>query len=120
MTLPQNLPRQFRLPKFTGEVWNALIRNATEGALLTPEELQGRTSQVSESVHMTTFNQAFNISGIYGKVVRRKALLKKKENLFSVYRKPSGKLTKHVENSALVRWDHVGNTENMWKMFYSD
>lgn len=44
MTLPQNLPRQFRLPKFTGEVWNALIRNATEGALLTPEELQGRTS----------------------------------------------------------------------------
>ncbi|KAL0201197.1 hypothetical protein M9458_004384, partial [Cirrhinus mrigala] len=71
-----NLPRQGRPPKLTGRTRRALIRNAAKRPMVTLDELQRSTAQVGESVHRTTISRALHKVGLYGRVARRKPLLK--------------------------------------------
>ncbi|KAL0162929.1 hypothetical protein M9458_042325, partial [Cirrhinus mrigala] len=100
-----NLPRQGRPPKLTGRTRRALIRNAAKRPMVTLDELQRSTAQVGESVHRTTISRALHKVGLYGRVARRKTLLK--EN--------------HKKSRLQFATSHVGDTANMWKkVLWSD
>ena len=71
-----NLPRHGCPPKLTGRVQRALFREAAKRPMVTLEELQRSTAQVGESVHRTTLSHALHKLGLYGRVARRKLLLK--------------------------------------------
>lgn len=73
--------------------------------MVTLDELQRSTAQVGESVHRTTISRALHKVGLYGRVARRKALLK--EN--------------HKKSRLQFATSHVGDTANMWKkVLWSD
>ena len=97
-----NLPRHGRPPKLTGWARRALIREAAKRPMITLEELQGSTAQEGESVHRTTISCALHKLGLYGRVAKRKPLLK---HSHAVCHKPCGGHNTHVEEGALVRWD---------------
>ncbi|XP_062847483.1 uncharacterized protein LOC134309924 [Trichomycterus rosablanca] len=100
-----NLPRQGRPPKLTGRTRRALIRDAAKRPMVTLDEMQRSTAQVGESVHRTTISRALHKCGLYGRVARRKPLLK--EN--------------HKKSRLQFARSHVGDTANMWnKVLWSD
>ena len=100
-----NLPRHGRPPKLTGRARRALIREAAKRPMVTLEELQRSTAQVGESVHRTTISHALHKSGLYGRVARRKPLLKQS----------------HKKSRLQFATSHVGDTANMWrKVLWSD
>ena len=73
--------------------------------MVTLEELQKSTAQVGESVHRTTISRALHKSGLYGRVARRKPLLKER----------------HKKSRLQFATSHVGDTANMWKkVLWSD
>ncbi|KAL0150495.1 hypothetical protein M9458_054312 [Cirrhinus mrigala] len=73
--------------------------------MVTLDELQRSTAQVGESVHRTTISRALHKVGLYGRVARRKPLLK--EN--------------HKKSRLQFATSHVGDTANMWKkVLWSD
>ncbi len=84
-------------PKLTGSARRALIREATKRPMVTLEELQRSTAQVGESVQGPTISHAFHKSGIHGRVVRRKPLLKES----------------HKKSCLQFATSHVGDTANM-------
>ena len=88
-----------------GRARRAFIREAAKRSMVTLEELQRSTAQEGESVHRTTFSRAFHKSDLYGRVARRKQLLKYSHK------------SSHLEFAR----SHVGDTANMWKkMLWSD
>lgn len=100
-----NLPRHGRPPKLTCRTRRALIRDAAKTPTVTLEELQRSTAQVGESVHRTTISRALHKSGLYGRVARRKPLLKES----------------HKKSRLLFARSHVGDTANVWKkVLWSD
>ena len=100
MAQPQGHPA-----KLTSRTKRKLIREATKRHMVTLEELQRSTAEVGESVHRTTISRVLHKSGLYGRMARRKPLLK-------VNHKKS-----HLEFAA----SHVGDTANMWKkVLWSD
>ncbi|KAL7826753.1 hypothetical protein AOLI_G00319620 [Acnodon oligacanthus] len=100
-----NLQRQGRPPKLTGRTRRALIRGAAKRPMVTLDEMQRSTAQVGESVHRTTISRALHKCGLYGRVARRKPLLK--EN--------------HKKSRLQFARSHVGDTANMWnKVLWSD
>ena len=100
-----NLPRHGRPPKLTCRTRRALIRDAAKTPMVTLEELQRSTAQVGESVHRTTISRALHKSGLYGRVARRKPLLKES----------------HKKSRLQFARSHVGDTANVWKkVLWSD
>ena len=74
-------------------------------AHVTLEGLQRSTAEVGESVHRTTISCVLQKSGLYGRVARRKPLLKANHN------------KSHLEFAT----SHVGDKANMWKkVLWSD
>ena len=72
--------------------------------MVTLEEPQRSTAQVGESVHRTTISHTLHKSGRYGRVARRKPLLKEshKKSYFQFVRNHLGD-TGNMEEDALVR-----------------
>ena len=71
---------------------------------MAPEELQRSTVQEVEFIHRTTIGCALHKSGLYGRVARRKLLLKEncKKSRLQVARSHVGN-TANMEEGALVR-----------------
>uniref|UniRef100_A0A8C9YNW9 Transposase Tc1-like domain-containing protein n=1 Tax=Sander lucioperca TaxID=283035 RepID=A0A8C9YNW9_SANLU len=92
-----NLPGHGRPPKLTGRARRALIREAAKRPMVTLEELQRSTAQVGESTHRTTISHALHKSGLYGRVARRKPLLKQS----------------HKKSHLQFATSHVGDTANV-------
>ena len=100
-----NLPRGGRPPRLKSRTRRKLIREATRRPMVTLEELQRSTAEVGESVHRTTISCLLHKSGLYGRVARRKPLLK------GIHKKSCLEFAK----------SHVGDTANMWKkVLWSD
>lgn len=100
-----NLPRHGRPPKLTERARRALVREAAKRPMITLEELQKSTAQVGESVHRTTISRTLHKSGLFGRVARRKPLLK----------------DRHKKSRLQFARSHVGDTANMWKkVLWSD
>ncbi|CAB1439250.1 unnamed protein product [Pleuronectes platessa] len=100
-----NLPRGGRPPKLKSRTRRKLIREATRRPMVTLEELQRSTAEVGESVHRTTISRLLHKSGLYGRVARRKPLLK------GIHKKSRLEFAR----------SHVGDTANMWKkVLWSD
>ncbi|MCI4382361.1 hypothetical protein PGIGA_G00014040 [Pangasianodon gigas] len=73
--------------------------------MVTLEELQRSTAQVGESVYRTPISRALHKSGLYGRVERRKPMLK----------------GSHKKSRLQFTTSHVGDTANMWKkVLWSD
>ena len=82
-----------------------LIREAAKRPMETLEDLQRFNTQVGESVHRTTISCALHKSGLYGRVARRKPLLKES----------------HKKSPLQFARSHAGDTTNMWKkVLWSD
>jgi hypothetical protein len=56
----------------------ALIREATKRPEIILEDLQSSTSEIVVSVHGTTLSCTLHKAGLYGRVARKKPLLKEK------------------------------------------
>ena len=82
------MPREGRPPKLTDQACRALIREATQIPNINLKELQSSLSHT-----------------LYGKVARKKPLLKKEEeaNMFGVGQKACGRLPKHMEEGTPVK-----------------
>ena len=92
----QDIAVHLNLP---GRARRALIREAAKRPMITLEELQRSKAQVGESVLRTIISCALHKSGFYGRMARRKSLLKER----------------HKKSSLQFARSHVGDTENMWK-----
>ncbi len=83
----------------------ALVRQATKTPLITLNELQRSTAELGESVHRTTISRALHKSGLYGRVARRKPLLKEC----------------HKKSRLQFASSHVRDTADKWKkVLWSD
>jgi transposase len=71
-----NLLREGRPPKLTEQARRALIREATKRPKITQKELRSSTAEIGTSVHRTTLSRTLHKAGLYGRVVRKKPLLK--------------------------------------------
>ncbi|MGH0162753.1 UNVERIFIED_CONTAM: hypothetical protein FKN15_064569 [Acipenser sinensis] len=71
------LPREGRPPKLSDQVRRALVREATKRPMVTLKELERSTAEMGETLHGTTITRTLHKAGLYGRVVRRKPLLKK-------------------------------------------
>ena len=82
-----------------------LIREATKRPKITLKELQSSTAEIGVSVHRTPLSRALHSAGLYGRVARKKALLKERNKL------------KHL----MFTKRHVGDSPNIWKkVLWSD
>jgi transposase len=72
-----NLPREDRPPKLTDQARRALIRGATKRPMITLKEMQSSPAEIGVFVHLTTLSCTLHRAGLYGRVARRKPLLKK-------------------------------------------
>ncbi|MBN3272188.1 TCB1 transposase, partial [Polyodon spathula] len=100
-----NLAREGRPPKLTDQARRALIREATKRPKITLKELQSSTAEIGVSVHRTTLSRTLHRAGLYGRVARKKPLLKEKN-----------KQTRLVFTKR-----HVGDSPNIWKkVLWSD
>ena len=61
----------------------ALIREATKRPKKTLKELQSSTAEIGVSVHRTTLSCTLHRAGLYGRVSRKKPLLKEKKKKLS-------------------------------------
>ena len=99
------LPREGRPPKLSDQVRRALVREATKRPMVTLKELERSTAEMGETVHGTTITRTLHKAGLYGRVARRKPLLKKT----------------HIKSRLDFAKRHVGDTANMWKkVLWSD
>ena len=74
-----NLPREGRPPKLTDQARRALIRDATKRPKKTLKELQSSTAEIGVSVHRTTLSRTLHRARLYGRVARKKPLLKEEK-----------------------------------------
>uniref|UniRef100_A0AAZ3S8R6 Transposase Tc1-like domain-containing protein n=1 Tax=Oncorhynchus tshawytscha TaxID=74940 RepID=A0AAZ3S8R6_ONCTS len=72
----------------------ALIREATK-----MKELQNSTAEIGVSVHRTTLSRTLHRAGLYGRVDRKKPLLKEKDK----------------QTHLVFSKRHVGDSPNIWK-----
>ena len=72
-----NLPRAGRPQKLSDRARRKLVREATKTPTTTLKELKASVAQMGETVHSTTVAQVFHKSKLYGRVAKRKPLLKK-------------------------------------------
>ena len=73
--------------------------------MTTLKELHAFMAKTGHCVHVTTISQALHKSGLYGRVARRKPLLKKA----------------HLESRLRYAKNHSGDSEAMWqKVLWSD
>ena len=98
------LPREGRPPKLSDQVRRALVREATKRPMVTLKELERSTAEMGETVHGTTITRTLHKAGLYGRVARRKPLLKKNpyQIPFGSCQKACGRHSKHVEKGSLV------------------
>ena len=73
-----NLSREGCPPKFTDQARRALIRETTKRLKITLKELQSFTAEIGVSVHRTTLSRTLHRAGLYGRLDRKKPLLKEK------------------------------------------
>ena len=73
-----NLPRKGRPPKLMDQARSALIREATKRPKMTLIELQSSTAEIGVSVHRTTLSHKLHRAGLYGRVDRKKPMLKER------------------------------------------
>ena len=73
----KTLSRSGRPSKLDDRARRRLIRETTKRPIATLQELQAFMAKTGQSVHVTTISQALHKSGLYGRVARRKPLLKK-------------------------------------------
>ena len=73
-----NLPREHRPPKLTDQARRVLLREATKRPKITLKVLQSSTVEIEVSVHRTTLSRTLHRAGLYGRVARKKPLLKEK------------------------------------------
>ena len=97
-----NLPRQCRPSKLTAQARRVFIREATKRPKITLKELQSSTVEIGVSVHRTTLNCALQGAGLYGKLARKKPLLKEKSK----------------QTCLVFTKRHVGDSPNIWKKVF--
>ncbi|MBN3275160.1 TCB1 transposase, partial [Polyodon spathula] len=73
-----NLAREGHPPKLTDQARRELIREATKRPKIILKELQSSTAEIGVSVHRTTLSRTLHRAGLYGRVARKKPLLKEK------------------------------------------
>ena len=73
----KTLPRSDRPSKLDDQAKRRLIREATKWPMTTLKELHAFMAKTGHCLHVTTMSQALHKSGLYGRVARRKPLLKK-------------------------------------------
>ena len=73
----KTLPRSGCPSKMDDQARMRLIRAASKRPVVTLKELQPCMAKTGHCVHVTTISQALDKSGLYGRVARRKPLLKK-------------------------------------------
>ena len=93
------LPREGRPPKPTDQSRRALIREATKRPIITLKELQSSTAEIGVSVPQTTLSRTLHRAGLYGRVARKKLLLKETNK----------------QTGLVFTKRHVGDSPNMWK-----
>ena len=100
-----NLPREGCPPKLTDQARRALIREASKRPKRALKELQSSIAEIGVSVHGTTLSRTLHRAGLYGRVARKKLLLKEK-----------------IKQTHLVfAKRHVGDSPNIWKkVLWSD
>ena len=69
-----NLPTEGRPPKLADQARRALIKEATKRPKITLKELQSSTDEIGVPVHRTTLSRTIHSAGLYGRVVRKKAI----------------------------------------------
>jgi transposase len=94
-----NLPREGHSPKLMDQARRALIREATKRPKITLKELQSSTAEIGVSIHRTTLSHTLHRAGLYGRVARKKPLLKEKNK----------------QTCLLFAKRHVGDSPNIWK-----
>uniref|UniRef100_A0A8C8LQW8 Transposase Tc1-like domain-containing protein n=1 Tax=Oncorhynchus tshawytscha TaxID=74940 RepID=A0A8C8LQW8_ONCTS len=86
-------------PKLTDQARRALIREATKIPKITLKELQSSTAKIEVPVHRTTLSRTLHRTGLYGRVARKKPLLKEKNK----------------QTRLVLAKRHVGDSPNIWK-----
>ena len=103
--ITKTLPRSGRPSKPDDQARRRLIKEATKKPMVTLKELHVFMAKTGHGLHVTTISQALHKSGLYGKVARRKPLLKKAH------------LKSHLRDAK----NHSGDSEAMWKkILWSD
>ena len=101
----RTLPRSGRPSKLDDKTRRRLMREATKRPMSTLKELQAFMVKTDHCVYVTTISQALHKSGLYGRVARRKPLLKKA----------------HLESRLRYAKNHSGDFEARWqKVLWSD
>ena len=87
-----------RPSKLDDQAKRRLIREVTKKPMATLKELHDFMAKTGHCVHVTTTSQALHKSGLYGRVARRKSLLKKAhlESHLRDAKKPLQSLRSHV------------------------
>src|SRR4029434_3851052 len=75
-----NLARAGRPHKLSDRARRRLVREATKTHMTTLKELQALTAEMGETLHTTTVARVLHQSKLYGRVAKRKPLLKKTHN----------------------------------------
>jgi transposase len=76
-----SLPRSGSTRKIMDRIARQLVADATRNPRVISRELQSNLQQFGVHVHRSTIRRTLNTSGLYGRVARKKPLLKKKHNL---------------------------------------
>uniref|UniRef100_A0A8P4FYI4 Transposase Tc1-like domain-containing protein n=1 Tax=Dicentrarchus labrax TaxID=13489 RepID=A0A8P4FYI4_DICLA len=71
-----NLPRAGHPQKLSDRARRRLVREATKTPTTTLKELKASVAQMGETVHTTTVSRVLHQSKLYGRVAKRKPLLK--------------------------------------------
>ncbi|MBN3274470.1 TCB1 transposase, partial [Polyodon spathula] len=101
----KTLPRSGRPSKLDDQARRRLNREATKRTMATLQEQQAFMSNTGQSVHESTLSQALHKFGLYGRVARRKPLLKKA----------------HLESCLKYAKKHSRDSVAMWqKVLWSD
>ena len=99
------LPREGCPPKLMDQARRALIREATKRPKITLKELQTSTAEIGVSVHRKTLSRTLHRVGLYGRVARKKPLLKEKNK----------------QTNLVFAKMYVGDSANIWKkVLWSD
>ena len=101
----QTLPRSGRPPKLSSWASRKLVRDVTLKPTMTLRDLQSSVSEMGVSVHTSTISRSLHKAGLYGRVARKKPLLKKP----------------HLKARMEFAKKHVDDTADMWKkVLWSD
>ena len=100
-----NLSRTGRPQKLSIRARRALVREATKRPMATLKELQCSTAELGDTVHTATIARVLHKTGLYGRVAKRKPLLKKTR----------------IKSRLEFPRRHVGDSETKWKkILWSD